>query len=155
VIIIPDDPMAGLSPAVRAAIQSHQTPVIKDGIAVIYPYAPNQQWTVYCAPLHPTDIKVGPDEALNEDSAMIGDKTRWEAQVLPPNTIRVQPLGTSADPAMSTDLIIDSNKRSYRLLLKLRPRYTETISWYFPDDVRAAQAARQEAIAKAAKEQQQ
>src|SRR5215469_1437884 len=104
VIIIPDDPMAGLSPAVRAAIQSHQTPTIRDGIATIYPYAPNREWTVYCAPLHVTDVKLGPDEVIGEDAVLLGDATRWKAQVLPPDTVRVQPLGTSLDPNMATDL---------------------------------------------------
>lgn len=150
-IVIPDDPMAGLPQEVRAAIESHQTPTLHDGIATIYPYAPNQQWSIYCQPLHVTEIRLGSDEEVNADGVIIGDKDRWKVQVLPPNVIRVQPLATSADPAMSTDIVIDTDKRSYRLVLKLRSRFTQTVEWFYPDDVRAAEAAREKAIQETSK----
>jgi len=65
-IIIPPDPMANLPPDVQAAIQNHQTPTLHDGIATIYPYSPNQSWTVYCAPLSATEIRLNPDETTDK-----------------------------------------------------------------------------------------
>jgi type IV secretory pathway VirB9-like protein len=141
-VIIPPDPMADLSPDVRQAIETHQTPTLHDGITVLFPYDPNQQWTVYCQPLRATEIRLSPDESTDKDSVVLGDSVRWAIKI-GRQAVMVEPLGTASDPNMTTNLVIDSNRRSYHLILKLRSRYMPAVQWYYPDDVRQQQAARQ------------
>jgi type IV secretory pathway VirB9-like protein len=150
-IVIPPDPMAGLAPDVQAAIENHQTPTLHDGIATIYPYSPNQSWTVYCAPLSATEIRLNPDEVADKDSVVLGDSLRWTIKVSR-QAIMVEPLGTTADPHMQTNLIIATNRRSYHFVLRLRSKPMTAIAFYYPDDIRQLEAARQLAQAEAAKQ---
>ena len=150
-IIIPPDPMANLSPDVQAAIQNHQTPTLHDGIATIYPYSPNQSWTVYCAPLSATEIRLNPDETTDKDGVVLGDSLRWQIRVSR-QAVMVEPLGTSADPRMQTNLIIATNRRSYHFVLHLRAKPMTAISFYYPTDVQQLEAARQVTQQEAAKQ---
>jgi type IV secretory pathway VirB9-like protein len=150
-IIIPPDPMAYLSPDIQAAIKGHQTPTLQDGIATIYPYSPNTQWTIYCAPLSATEIRLNPDEHTDKDSVVLGDSLRWAIKVSR-QAVMVEPLGTTADPHMLTNLIIATNRRSYHFIVKLRAKPMAAISFYYSDDVRQLEAARQLAQQEAAKQ---
>jgi type IV secretion system protein VirB9 len=149
-IVIPPDPMADLTPDVQAAIRDHQTPTLHDGIATIIPYSPNQAWTIDCAPLRATEIRLNPDETTDKDSVVLGDSLRWAIKVSR-QAVMVEPLGTSADPNMVTNLIIATNRRSYHFLLQLRPKKPmAAIAFYYPDDIRQLESARQLAQAEAA-----
>jgi type IV secretory pathway VirB9-like protein len=150
-IVIPPDPMADLSPDVQTAIRNHQTPTLQDGIATIIPYSPNQSWTVNCAPLRATEIRLNPDEHTDKDSVILGDSLRWAVKVSR-QAVMVEPLGTSADPNMVTNLIIATNRRSYHFTLRLRSKPMAAIGFYFADDVRQLEAARRVAQAEAAKQ---
>jgi type IV secretory pathway VirB9-like protein len=150
-IVIPPDPMAALPPDVQAAIKNHQTPTLHDGIATIFAYSPNQSWTVYCAPLSATEIRLNPDETTDKDSVVLGDSLRWTIKVSR-QAVMVEPLGTTADPHMQTNLIIATNRRSYHFLLRLRSKPMAAVQFYYPDDVRQLEAARQVAQAEAAKQ---
>lgn len=148
-IVIPPDPMDGLSPDERAAILNHATPTLHDGIATLFPYTPNQQWTIYCSPLTATEIRLNSDEWTDKDSVVLGDSVRWAIKI-GSQAVMVEPLGTPADPHMMTNLIIHTNKRSYHLQLRMRANPMAAIAWYYPDDVRHQQAARQIAQRQAA-----
>ncbi|MBV8056331.1 MAG: TrbG/VirB9 family P-type conjugative transfer protein [Deltaproteobacteria bacterium] len=143
-IVIPPDPFADLSPDVVTAIKNNQTPTLHDGITVLFPYSSNQAWTVYCQPLRATEIRLSPDEWTDKDSVILGDSVRWAIKVSG-QAVMVEPLGTSADPNMTSNLIIHTNKRSYHLMLKLRSRFMAAVQWYYPVEVREQQAARQQA----------
>ena len=148
-ITIPPDPFAGLSPVTVAAIKNNQTSTLHDGIAVLFPYSPNEQHTIYCQPLRATEIRLNRDEYTDKDSVILGDATRWAIKVSD-QAVMVEPLGTSADPDMQTNLIIHTNKRSYELMLKLRSKYMPAIGWYYPADVKQQEAARELALRQAA-----
>ncbi len=150
-IVVPPDPTANLSPDVQAAIKEHQTPTLQDGIATIIPYSPNQSWTVYCAPLSATEIRLNPDETTDKDSVILGDSLRWAIKVSR-QAVMVEPLGSMADPHMVTNLIIATNRRSYHFQLRLRSKPMAAIAFYYPDDVRQLEVARQLAQAEAAKQ---
>jgi type IV secretion system protein TrbG len=150
-IVIPPNPMADLTPAVQAAIRDHQTPTLHDGIATIYAYSPNQSWNLYCAPLRATEIRLNPDETTDKDSVILGDSLRWAIKVSR-QAVMVEALGTSADPNMVTNLIVATDRRSYHFTLRLRSKPMAAVAFYYPDDVRQLQAARQVAQAQAAKE---
>lgn len=150
-IVVPPDPMADLSPNVQAAIKSHQTPTLKDGILTIYPYSPNQSQTIYCTALSATEIRLNPDEHTDKDSVVLGDSLRWAIKVSK-QAVMVEPLGTTADPHMETNLIIATNRRSYHFIVKLRSKPMAAVAFYYPDDVRQLETARQLAQQEAAKQ---
>jgi len=148
-ITIPPDPFDGLSPDVRAAIESKQTPTLHDGIAVLFPYSANSDWTIYCQPLRATEIRLNADESTDKDNVVIGDSVRWTMKI-GTQAVMVEPLGTSADANMTTNLIIHTDKRSYHLMLRLRSKFMPAVQWYYPETVRRLQAARQLAQREAA-----
>jgi len=148
-VYVPPDPYAGLPPDVRAAIQSNQTPTLQNGITTIFPYSPDMQWTVDCTPLRATELRLSPTEYTDKDSAVLGDSVRWAVRI-GLHSVMIEPLGTSADPHMTTNLIISTNERSYHLMLRLRSHYMGSVAWYYPDDVRAAEAQREAALKLAA-----
>ena len=148
-VYVPPDPYVGLPPDVRAAIQSNQTPTLQNGITTIFPYSPNMQWTVDCTPLRATELRLSPTEYTDKDSAVLGDSVRWAVRI-GLHSVMIEPLGTSADPHMTTNLIISTNERSYHLMLRLRSHYMSSVAWYYPDDVRAAEGQREAALKLAA-----
>jgi type IV secretory pathway VirB9-like protein len=148
-IIVPPDPMAELTPDVRQAIETHRTPTLKSGITTLFAYSPDVDWTVYCQPLRATEIRLNPDEYTDKDSVVIGDSVRWAIKI-GTQAVMVEPLGTAADPNMTTNLVIHTNHRSYHLNLRLRTHYMAAVQWYYPNDVREQQAARQLAQREAA-----
>jgi len=144
-VYIPPDPYAGLPPDVRAAIESNQTPTLRNGITTIFPYSPDTAWIIDCAPLRATELRLGPGEYTDKDGVVLGDSVRWTVRV-GLHSVMVEPLGTSADPKMTTNLIISTNQHSYHLILRLRSRYMNAVAWYYPDEVRAAEAGREAAL---------
>lgn len=152
-ISVPPDPYAGLPPDVSAAIRDDQTPTLENGITTLFPYSPDLEWTVYCRPLRATEIRLKADEFTDKDDVILGDSVRWGIRV-GATAVMVEPLATAADPNMTTNLVIHTNKRSYHLLLRLRARYMDAVAWYYPNDVKAAAAARQTALKQVAAAQE-
>ena len=148
-VYVPPDPYAGLPPDVRAAIESNQTPTLRNGITTLFPYSPDAAWIIDCAPLRATELRLGPGEYTDKDSVVLGDSVRWAVRV-GLHSVMVEPLGTSADPKMTTNLIISTNQHSYHLMLRLRSRYMNAVAWYYPDEVRTAEAGREAALTFAA-----
>lgn len=149
---VPPDPLAGLAPAVREAIESNQPRTLRNGITTIFPYSPDQQWVVYCQPLRVTEIRLAGDEHADKKGVDIGDAARWGVEV-GEQIVMVKPLGDASDKNMTTNLVIHTNRRSYHLVLKLRTSFIPAIAWYYPDEVKAAEATRQVALRAAAAEQ--
>jgi type IV secretory pathway VirB9-like protein len=148
-VYVPPDPYAGLPPDVRAAIESNQTPILRNGITTIFPYSPDAAWIIDCAQLRATELRLGPGEYTDKDSVVLGDSVRWAVRV-GLHSVMVEPLGTSADLRMTTNLIISTNQHSYHLMLRLRSRYMNSVAWYYPDEVRASEAQREAALKLAA-----
>jgi type IV secretory pathway VirB9-like protein len=144
-VYIPPDPYAGLPADVRAAIESNQTPTLQNGITTIFPYSPDAERTIDCAPLRATELRLGSREYTDKDSVVLGDSVRWAVKI-GLHSIMVEPLGTPADPHMTTNLIISTNQRSYHLTLRVRSRYMSSVAWYYPEEVRAAEAQREAAL---------
>lgn len=153
----PPDPYASLRSDVAAAIRNHTNTIIHDGITTIWPYSPDQQWTVNCQPLRATEIRLADDEQTDKNNVMIGDWTRWQVRV-GNGTVLVEPLGDDtsttipgpqpqfipADPNMNTNLVIHTTKRSYHLVLRIQKRAVmPAVAWYYPDDIRQANQLRQ------------
>jgi Conjugal transfer protein len=152
-VFVPPDPYAGLNPEVVTAIKTGQTPTIKSGISILYPYSPDMLYNAYCSTLWATEIRLSPDETTDRDAITIGDTERWSIKV-GTHSVTVKPLGTQLDPKMITDLVIMTDKpRSYHFKLFMKGKPMDAIGFYYSDDVKAQEAAREVALKEQAKQQ--
>ena len=144
---MPADPMASLSDEVRAAILSGQPRTLHKGITTTFAYDPHRQPTINCQVLRVTEIVLNSDEVLSTDGVSAGDTGRWSIQPLN-NRVLVKP----REPGIATDLIIPTNRRSYHLSLRTRAPYMPQVAFYYPQEIREAQVARQRALREAAQQ---
>ena len=151
-IEVPPDPLEALAPDVRQAIEGNQRPTLHHGITTVFAYSPDSQWTVYCQPLRVTEIQLSPDEQAKKNGVDIGDSARWGVEI-GDQVVMVKPLADASNKNMTTNLVIHTDHRSYHLLLRLSGRFMPAIAWFYPDDVKTAQAARQSALKAVAAEQ--
>jgi len=96
---------------------------------------------INCQVLRVTEIVLNSDETIASDGVSAGDTERWAIQPLN-NRVLVKP----KEPGITTDLIIVTNRRSYHFSLHTRTPYMPQIAFYYPDDVRHAEAARRRAL---------
>jgi len=73
---IPADPLDTLAPAVRQAYLRDARGPIRDGFTWEFAYSPHATETIYCSPLHVSEIVLGADEHITNSS--IGDSDRWQ-----------------------------------------------------------------------------
>jgi len=144
---LPADPMASLSDDVRAAVRSGLPRTLHEGITTTFAYDPHRQPTINCQVLRVTEIVLNDDEMLSTDGVSAGDTERWSIQPLN-NRVLVKP----KEPGIATDLIIPTNRRSYHLSLRTRVPYMPQVAFYYPQEIREAEAVRQGALREAAQE---
>jgi type IV secretion system protein TrbG len=144
-VTVPADPMAELPVEVRDALLSGQTKTLHRGIVTEYPYDPYSQPLINCAVLRVTEILFAPGETVSADGIGIGDSERWSVQPAG-NRVLVKP----KEPGIATDMIVATSNRSYHLGLRTRDPYMPEVSFYYPDDIRTAEAERASALRKAA-----
>jgi type IV secretory pathway VirB9-like protein len=163
--LIPPDPYAGLSSDVAYAIKHNETPTLRHGITTVWPYNPDWAYPLNCQPLHVTQIRLRPDETTTKDDVKIGDRDRW-GTIVGNHTVLVFPLGSDVpisvpgaqqtiprDPGMITNLAIHTSMGNDYIFnpVRIAKPFTQAVSFYYPDQVRADDAARQAAL----KEQKQ
>jgi len=160
---VPPDPYAGLSPDVADAIRHNQTPTLRHGITLVQPYSPDLQYPLNCQPLHVTQIRLRDDETTDKDNVKVGDKDRWGV-IVGDHTVLVFPLASNVritvpgaqvtippEPNMVTNLVIHTtmgNDYVFNLVKIGRPS-TEKVEFFYPDYVRAQDAARKQALREA------
>ena len=160
---IPADPYATLPTDVAAAIKHNQTPTLHHGITLVQPYSPDLQYPLNCQPLHVTQIRLRDDETTDKDNVKVGDKDRW-GTIIGDHTVLIFPLGTNtsitvpgaqvtipADPHMQTNLVIHTTMGNDYVFnpVKIGKPFTEKVEFYYPDYVRAQDAARKQAMQEA------
>jgi type IV secretion system protein VirB9 len=146
-IDVPADPLATLPPKVRDAILSGEPKVLHEGFTTLFPYDPHSQPTVFCQPLRVTEIVLAPGETIKDDSLASGDTARWDIKATE-NRVLVKP----KEPGIATDLIAVTDKRSYHFTLKTHVPYMPQVAFYYPEDVRLAEAERRTALQEAARQ---
>lgn len=160
---IPADPYATLPTDVAEAIKHNQTPTLHHGITLVQPYSPDLQYPLNCQPLHVTQIRLRDDETTDKDNVKVGDKDRW-GTIIGDHTVLIFPLGTNtaitvpgaqvtipADPHMQTNLVIHTSRGNDYVFnpVKIGKPFTEKVAFYYPDYVRAQDAARKQAMLEA------
>ncbi|HEV2605602.1 MAG TPA: P-type conjugative transfer protein TrbG [Microvirga sp.] len=120
----------------------------------VYPYSEGALYQVYAAPGQVTDIALQPGEQLvGTGPVAAGDTVRWiigdTVSGSGPNT-RVHILVKPVRPDLQTNLVINTDRRTYHLELRSAERtYMASVSWSYPQDALIA-LRRQNAAAEAA-----
>jgi type IV secretion system protein VirB9 len=118
----------------------------------VWPYSPDALYQVYAAPEKITDIALEAGEEIVSVSA--GDTVRWVVGDTTSGagaTQQVHILLKPTRPDLKTNLLINSNRRTYHLELTATPEtWMASVSWQYPLDqlaVLRAASSRAEAVA--------
>jgi P-type conjugative transfer protein TrbG len=161
-VAIPADPLDTLAPALRQAYLRGTHEPVRDGFTWEFPYNPHATETIYCSPLHVSEIVLGADEHITNSS--IGDADRWQVNAAgdrilikptPPGHSQGATYGAAAitmPVVYSTNLIVETDKRTYHLMLQSTPhRWMEQVTFFYLEEITAARSARANALHEAAK----
>ncbi len=105
----------------------------------VYPFTEGALYEVYAAPEEITDIALQPGEQLvGTGPVAAGDTVRWiigDTISGAGATKQVHILVKPTAPGLTTNLVIDTNRRTYHLELRSTPStYMASISWQYPED---------------------
>ena len=118
----------------------------------VYPYTDGALYQVYASPGEITDITLQPGEALAGSGPIAaGDTVRWiigETESGAGATRRIHVLLKPTRADLATNLVVDTDRRTYHLELRATPStYMASVSWRYPEDelvaVKVANAAAQ------------
>ncbi len=105
----------------------------------VYPYSDGALYQVYASPGEITDITLQPGETLAGSGPIAaGDTVRWiigETESGTGATKRIHVLLKPTRADLSTNLVIDTDRRTYHLELRATPAtYMASVSWRYPED---------------------
>ncbi|MDN3275974.1 P-type conjugative transfer protein TrbG [Frankia sp. RB7] len=109
--------------------------------AQIYAYSPGALYQVYAAPGQITDIALEEGEQLTGSGPIAaGDTVRWvvgDTESGSGDTRRVHILAKPTRAAIETNLVINTDRRTYLIELRSRERpYMPSVAWYYPETAR-------------------
>lgn len=134
----PTDPTARVNQANAAArIQPVRNGFIN--AMQVYPYSGGALYQVYTAVGQITDIALQPGEQLvGSGPVAAGDTVRWiigDTQSGAGPTLQVHILVKPTRPDLMTNLVINTNLRTYHMELRSTERtYMASVSWQYPQD---------------------
>jgi P-type conjugative transfer protein TrbG len=126
------------------------------GATQTFAYVSGDLYQVYAAVGRVTDIKLQEGETLSDMGAVAaGDTVRWvigEAASGSGQSKRTHILVKPTDPGIVTNLVINTNRRTYHVELRATPStYMASVTWSYPqDDLIAIQARAADAVAQEA-----
>jgi type IV secretion system protein VirB9 len=105
----------------------------------VYPYAEGALYQVYAAPGQVTDIALQEGEQLvGSGPVAAGDTVRWiigDTESGTANAKRVRILVKPTRPDVITNLVINTDRRTYHMELRSTERtYMASVSWIYPQD---------------------
>ncbi|MCK1296453.1 MULTISPECIES: P-type conjugative transfer protein TrbG [unclassified Bradyrhizobium] len=109
--------------------------------AQIYAFSPGALYQVYAAPGQITDIALEEGEQLTGSGPIAaGDTVRWvvgDTESGSGDTRRVHILVKPTRASIETNLVVNTDRRTYLIELRSRERpYMPSIAWYYPETVR-------------------
>jgi type IV secretion system protein VirB9 len=144
---VPDDPRPppeSKAPTTRVNLANAEARIepARDGFinaVQVYPYTEGALYQVYTAPGEITDIGLEPGEQLvGSGPVAAGDTVRWiigDTVSGGGGSTRVHILIKPTRPDISTNLIINTDRRTYYLELRSTPKtYMASVSWRYPED---------------------
>lgn len=156
----PKSPPDARAPAVRVAaanaaarVEPSQSGYIN--AVQVYPWTEGALYQVYASPGRVTDIALQPGEQLaGSGPVAAGDTVRWiigDTESGEGAARRVHILVKPTDPKLVTNLVINTDRRTYHLELRATPEtYMASVSWRYPQDELIALTASARASADAA-----
>jgi P-type conjugative transfer protein TrbG len=132
------DPRARVEQANMAArIQPSRSGYIN--AVQVYPFTDGALYQLYAAPGEITDIALEPGEQLaGTGPVAAGDTVRWiigDTESGSGATRRVHILVKPSRPDLSTNLVIDTDRRTYHLEMRsVDKTYMASVSWSYPQD---------------------
>lgn len=105
----------------------------------LYPFTDGALYQVYASPGHVTDIALQEGEQLaGTGPVAAGDTARWiigDTTSGAGPTTRVHILVKPTRPDLTTNLVINTDRRTYLIELRARPTtYMASVSWTYPAD---------------------
>jgi len=121
----------------------------------VYPWSEGALYQVYASPGRVTDIALQPGEHLaGSGPVAAGDTVRWiigDTESGEGGGRQVHILVKPTDPKLVTNLVINTDRRTYHLELRATPdTYLASVSWRYPQDELIALASTVQARADAA-----
>lgn len=115
---------------------------VRDGFinaVQLYPYSAGALYQVYASPGQITDIALQPGEQLvGSGPIAAGDTARWiigDTQSGSGSSQRIHILIKPTRPDLQTNLVINTDKRTYHLELRANPSaYMASVSWTYAED---------------------
>lgn len=110
----------------------------------VFPYSAGALYQIYSAPGQITDIALEPGEQLiGSGPVAAGDTVRWivgDTESGTGDTRRVHIMVKPTRPAIQTNLVLNTDRRTYLIELRAREKpYMPSVSWFYPED-RASRA---------------
>jgi type IV secretion system protein VirB9 len=104
----------------------------------VFPFSPGALYQVYVAPGQITDIALEPGEQLTGSGPIAaGDTVRWiigDTESGNADTRRVHVLVKPTRPAIETNLVINTDRRTYLIELRSHDKpYMPSVAWFYPE----------------------
>ena len=113
----------------------------------VFPFSPGALYQIYAAPGQITDIALEPGEQLTGSGPVsAGDTVRWivgDTESGSGDTRRVHIMVKPTRPSIETNLVVNTDRRTYLIELRSREKpYMPSVAWFYPED----RTARAEAV---------
>jgi type IV secretion system protein VirB9 len=105
----------------------------------VFPYSTGALYQIYAAPGQVTDIALEPGEQLIGSGPLAaGDTVRWvvgDTESGSGDTRRVHVMVKPTRAAIETNLVLNTDRRTYLIELRSREKsYMPSVSWFYPED---------------------
>ncbi len=105
----------------------------------IFPYSPGALYQIYAAPGQITDIALEPGEQLTGSGPVAaGDTVRWivgDTESGSSDSRRVHIMVKPTRPAIETNLVVNTDRRTYLIELRSREKpYMPSVAWFYSED---------------------
>lgn len=126
------NPLAGEEITAEAYVQDAYDAANR-GVEVVFPYVPHQVYQIYLQEGFVTDIRLEQNETLKYVGG--GDTIRWKIDTSTTGTMANRVTHIFVKPTqrgISTNLIINTDRRTYQLLLVSGDSFNPIVSWILP-----------------------
>ncbi|KRQ98869.1 conjugal transfer protein TrbG [Bradyrhizobium valentinum] len=105
----------------------------------VFPYSPGALYQIYASPGQITDIALEPGEQLTGPGPLAaGDTVRWivaDTESGSGDTRRVHIMVKPTRPAIETNLVVNTDRRTYLIELRSREKlYMPSVAWFYSED---------------------
>jgi type IV secretion system protein VirB9 len=105
----------------------------------VFPFSAGALYQIYASPGQITDIALEPGEQLTGSGPLAaGDTVRWivgDTESGNGDTRRVHIMVKPTRPAIETNLVVNTDRRTYLIELRSREKlYMPSVAWFYPED---------------------